>query len=132
MAAHALGHSWLTIHSTRPPGSGLLSAINSGRRRVNSRVRRLNKSEGKMTDLDSRQEIVDDEHLKLLSVGYIVSGVMTGFLSLMGLIYAGIGMMMSSIVSSAASSHNRPDDLPPEFMGAFLGIFGGMLFLFFV
>ena len=30
----------LTIHSTRPPGSGLLSAINPGRRRVNSSVGR--------------------------------------------------------------------------------------------
>jgi len=32
----------LTIHSTRPPGSGSLSTVNLGRRRVNSSVRRHN------------------------------------------------------------------------------------------
>src|SRR4249919_2390310 len=85
-----------------------------------------------MTDLDSRQAIIDDEHLKLLSVGYVVSGVMTGLFSLMGLLYAGMGFVMSSIVSSAATSHSRPEELPPEFMGVFLGIFGGIFFLMLV
>lgn len=82
-----------------------------------------------MTDLESRQAIVDDEHLKLLSVGYVVSGVMTGLFSLMGLVYAGMGLMMGTIISSAARSHARPEELPPEFMGVFFGIFGGLLFL---
>ena len=77
----------------------------------------------------SRQAIVDDEHLKLLSVGYVVSGVMSGLFSFMGLIYAGMGLMMSTLISSTARSHARPEDLPPEFMGVFFGIFGGILFL---
>lgn len=82
-----------------------------------------------MTNLDTRQMIVDDEHLKLLSIGYVVSGVMTGLFSLMGLVYASMGVMMSTIMSSAERSHARPEDLPPEYMGIFFGIFGGVFFL---
>jgi len=85
-----------------------------------------------MTNLDTRQAIVDDEHLKILSAAYLVSGIMTGLFSLMGLFYAGMGLMMSTLISSAARTHARPEDLPPEFMGVFFAIFGGVLFLLFI
>jgi hypothetical protein len=41
-----------------------------------------------MTDPESRRKLVDDEHLRLLSIAYVISGIMTALVSLMGLLYA--------------------------------------------
>ena len=40
---------------------------------------------------ESRQGVLDDEHLRLLSHGYVLSGAMTGLFSLPGQFYAGLG-----------------------------------------
>jgi len=40
-----------------------------------------------MSDETLRQSIVDEEHLKLLSLGYIVSGGLAALFSLFGLLY---------------------------------------------
>ena len=82
-----------------------------------------------MLDQESRQAIVDAEHLRLLSVGYIVSGVMTALLSVMGLFYAAMGVMISTIAPLGANSSVPPDSLPPQFMGTFFAIIGGIMFL---
>jgi hypothetical protein len=81
-----------------------------------------------MLDQESRQAIVDSEHLRLLSVAYIISGVMTALLSVMGLFYAAMGLLVSTIAQSPTNS-STPDSVPPQFMGLFFAVFGGIFFL---
>ena len=83
-----------------------------------------------MTYPVSRQTIVDDEHLRLLSYGYLFSGVMTALFSLLGLLYAGMGLVMSTIFAAAAKSGTQTDAMPPESLGALFSIFGLVFFLF--
>lgn len=69
-------------------------------------------------DLDeaTKQAIIDDEHLKLLRLGYFVSALMTFFFSLMGLMYAGMGALMFSLPVKA-------EEGPPDaFVWAFVGL----------
>lgn len=82
-----------------------------------------------MTYPDSRQSIIDDEHLKLLSWGYLFSGVMTALFSLLGLLYAVMGLVMSTFLAAAAKSGSQSEAMPPESIGTFLGIFGLVFFL---
>lgn len=82
-----------------------------------------------MNENDARQAIVDGEHLRLLSIGYIISGVFTALFSLMGLMYALIGLVMSRFFTGLVKDSNQPVDVPPEFLGTFVAIFGGTFFL---
>lgn len=72
---------------------------------------------------DERQAIIDDEHLKLLSVGYLVSGGLMALFSLFGLIYAGMGLFMLAIALSQKSN-----SAPPVAAAILFGIMG-LLFL---
>ena len=82
-----------------------------------------------MIEKESRQGVVDDEHLRLLSYGYIFSGVMTGLFSLLGLVYAGMGLIMSRFFAEAAQNAARAESIPPESLGTIVGIFGAVFFL---
>lgn len=83
-----------------------------------------------MIHSDDRQAIVDEVHLRLLSFGYVFSGVMTALFSLLGLFYAVLGLAMSTFVSAAAKGGARTETLPPESIGAIFGIFGLVFFVF--
>jgi len=83
-----------------------------------------------VTDLALKQSILDDEHLRLLSVGYFISAGVSAFFSLFGLMYMFMGVTMGSILSSAAKSGQHADAMPPHMMGWMFGIFGGLFFLF--
>jgi hypothetical protein len=73
---------------------------------------------------ESRQSIVDDEHLKILSLGYVVSGSVSAFFSLFGLFYAFMGIMMSATFSHLPDTSAKPGQAPPP---AFIGwIFAGV------
>lgn len=66
----------------------------------------------------------DQEHLRLLKIGYYVLAGMTGFFSLFALLYAGMGGLLASGV--LAKSANTKDD--PRVVGLiFLGL--GLAFL---
>jgi hypothetical protein len=39
----------------------------------------------------NRQSIIDEEHLKLLSLGYMISAATSAFFSLFGLMYVAMG-----------------------------------------
>ena len=82
-----------------------------------------------MIDIASRQKVVDDEHLRLLSIGYVFSGIMTALFSLMGLLYAGMGLLMNTFFAAAARESAHPEKMPPESLGMIVGIFGGLFFL---
>ena len=43
-------------------------------------------------DDSPKQRIVDDEHLRLLRIGYFVSAAMTGLMAVFGLFYGLIGV----------------------------------------
>jgi hypothetical protein len=82
-----------------------------------------------MIEPDSRQSVIDDEHLRLLSLGYLFSGIMTALFSLMGLVYAGMGLIMSRFFAAAAQNATHAERIPPESLGTIVGIFGGLFFL---
>lgn len=82
-----------------------------------------------MNENVSRQAIVDGEHLRLLSIGYIISGVFSALFSLMGLLYALMGLVMSRFFADVAKDSNQPVDVPPEFVGTVIGLFGLAFFL---
>ncbi len=85
-----------------------------------------------MIDQESKQAVIDEEHLRLLRLGYLVSGGMTAFFSLFGLLYAGMGVMMTTIIASAAKTSPHPENAPPAEIGWIFGCFGLAIFVFFM
>jgi len=75
-----------------------------------------------VTEQELRDSIVDEEHLKLLSLGYLVTAVWSAFFSLFGLFYAFMGVAMTSFISSIPERPGQPP--PPEFVAWFFGLFG--------
>ncbi len=82
-----------------------------------------------MSDEDIRQTIIDEEHLKLLSIGYMVSAGMSAFFSLFGLLYAFMGVMLGTAFTAKTDAAVRAGQGPPAFIGWFLGIIGFVIFL---
>ena len=80
-----------------------------------------------MSDEALRQTIIDEEHLKLLSIGYYVSAGITAFFSMFGLVYAVLGAVMGVVFSQAAKNSNQSP--PPPFLGWIFGIAGSVIFL---
>ncbi|MBN9690444.1 MAG: hypothetical protein J0M24_09395 [Verrucomicrobia bacterium] len=74
-------------------------------------------------DPQDRQAVIDDEHLKLLSLGYLVSGGFTAVFSLFGLFYAGMGLFMLAVTMTQKSS-----SAPPVAVALLFGTMG-LLFL---
>jgi hypothetical protein len=77
-----------------------------------------------------RQSIIDEEHLKLLSLGYMISAGVAAFLSLFGLLYVFIGIVMSIALSHAPASTGSSGEAPPAFVGLIFAGVGFVLFLF--
>jgi hypothetical protein len=78
---------------------------------------------------DSRQSIVDDEHLRLLGLGYLISAIISAGFSLMGLLYAAMGAVISKADFAAVEGQGGP---PPDFIFWMMGAFGMVFFLMFV
>ncbi|MSU57397.1 MAG: hypothetical protein EXS35_04325 [Pedosphaera sp.] len=64
----------------------------------------------------------DEEHLRLLGIGYYVFGGFTALMSCLGILYVFIGLIM---MGAAATSH-RSDSLPPAFFGLFFAAMGAV------
>jgi hypothetical protein len=78
-----------------------------------------------MTDRE-KQDLLDDEHLKLLRIGYIVGGAADAFFALFPLIYVVIGIFIA-----AAGPPGRPGEPNPALFGLFfvlIGLFVSFLF----
>lgn len=72
-----------------------------------------------------RQQVLDEEHLRLLRIGYFTMGGVSAFTGLFGLFYVFMGVLMASAFSE---SQRGPGQAPPEFIAwLFAGI--GVLFL---
>jgi uncharacterized membrane protein YhaH (DUF805 family) len=79
---------------------------------------------------ETRQSIIDEEHLKLLSLGYLVSAGVSAFFSLFGLLYVFMGVTMSTTFShlpqTPANSAQSPS---PAFVGWIFACIGLVFFL---
>jgi hypothetical protein len=81
-----------------------------------------------MSDELIRQSIIDEEHLKLLSLGYMISAATTAFFSIFGLMYAVMGIVMSKFISQQGGGATGTQ-APPAFVGWFLVGIGTGIFL---
>ncbi len=63
-----------------------------------------------------RQSLIDEEHLKLLSLGYMIAAGVAAFFSLFGLFYVFIGIVTSIVISHAPASP-KAGEPPPAFIG---------------
>ena len=80
-----------------------------------------------MSDETLRQAIIDVEHLKILSLGYLVSAGMAALFSLFGLLYAFMGVIIGAATTEAARKANQSP--PPVFVGWVFGIIGLVIFV---
>ncbi len=79
---------------------------------------------------ETRQSIIDEEHLKMLSLGYAVSAGVSAFYSLFGLLYVFMGIMMSTALSHLPETPANPAQAPPPaFVGWIFGFIGLAFFL---
>jgi len=79
-----------------------------------------------VSDPDSRR-ILDEEHLRLLRLGYLVSGAMSALFAALPLLYVAFGIAFVRGISTSVSSRA---DLDPRLFGwAFVAI-GVSLFVF--
>jgi len=78
---------------------------------------------------EQRQAILDQEHLKLLSIGYMISAGMSALFSLFGLMYVFLGLVMRNAFANLPEAAKRPGQAPPpEFFWIFT-LIGAFLFL---
>jgi hypothetical protein len=75
-----------------------------------------------VTEQELRESIIDEEHLKLLSIAYLVSAATSAFFSLFGIFYAFMGLAFTSFMTNIPERPGQPP--PPEFLGLFFGLFG--------
>jgi len=84
-----------------------------------------------MPEPDFRQSLIDQEHLKLLSLGFYVSAGTTAFFSLFALLYVAMGIFIASTVSHfPAPASNPAAGPPPAFVGYLFAGIGLVIFLF--
>jgi hypothetical protein len=79
-----------------------------------------------------RQSIIDDEHLKLLSLGCMISAGTSALFSLFGLFYAIMGIGMGFVFSHTQNVPSKADQPPPAFVGWLLAGIGTAIVLFMV
>jgi Na+/H+ antiporter NhaC len=82
-----------------------------------------------MSEEDIRQSIIDEEHLKLLSLGYMVSAGVTAFYSLFALMYMFMGILMTTVFTHAAANASEE---PPAFIGLIFAGIGLAIFIFMI
>ena len=76
-----------------------------------------------------RQAVIDEEHLKLLSLGYVISAAMTAFLALLALVYVTVGVSVATIVARKAQPPGNAEELSPAVVGWIIGVIGVGVFL---
>jgi hypothetical protein len=80
----------------------------------------------------AQQAFADEEHLRLLSIGYFISAALTAFFSLFGLFYAAMGAFVGMAASKAAANAEviDPTKAAPAFVGWIFGGIGLAIFVF--
>jgi fructose-specific phosphotransferase system IIC component len=85
-----------------------------------------------MSDASVRQSIVDDEHLKLLSICYMISAAISAVFSLFGLMYGAMGAFITEAIKRAPELAKNTDNAPPAFIGWIFGAIGVGLFVIWI
>jgi hypothetical protein len=70
------------------------------------------------------QEVIDREHLRLLSLGYLISGGMSAFFSLFGLVYLGLALFLFLASSSMGADPKRAGEAPPPEVALIVALAG--------
>jgi len=79
------------------------------------------------TEPTDASALIDAEHLKLLRLGYFISSGLSAFFGLFGLVYAGMGIVLTIMPPAPQAV---PNQMPPGF-GWFFVFFGvGFMILF--
>lgn len=78
----------------------------------------------------TRESVVDEEHLKLLYIGYLISAAFSALFALLGIFYVLMGAMMSAVLSHAPEKATKSGQPPPAFIGWFFAAIG-LLVIFF-
>jgi hypothetical protein len=78
-------------------------------------------------DSFERQQVLDDEHLRLLRIGYFVMGGLSVFMCIFGVFYALMGAFIVATIPSTQRATGQP---PPTFIAWFFAAFG-LLFVIF-
>lgn len=76
-----------------------------------------------------RQSIIDEEHLKLLSLGYMISAGVAAFFSVFGLFYILMGIVLAVAFSHAPATAGKSTEPPPAFVGWLIAGFGLVIFI---
>ncbi len=82
-----------------------------------------------MSDEIVRQSTIDEVHLKLLSLGYMVSGGFAALFSLFGLLYVFMGIALGLSFSHVPETASKAGEPNPAFIGWILGGIGLAIFL---
>src|SRR5882672_4368375 len=82
----------------------------------------------RMSEDQIRQTIVDQEHLNLLSIAYLVSAALSACFSLLGLVYAFMGAFFAAAIARMPATPGQAP--PPAFMGWLFGLIGLGMFVF--
>jgi hypothetical protein len=72
---------------------------------------------GNYVGAETAQDIIDNEHLRLLRIGFFISAAQTAIFIPFGLLYAAMGLMFSQLPSGGSPP-------PPTLVSWFLGLFG--------
>src|SRR5690242_17865620 len=76
-------------------------------------------------DNAERQSILDQEHLRLLKIGYFIQAGITFLMSAFGLLYVFLGVFLFSF----GHATDRSGQPPPEFVGYMFAAIGGFFTL---
>jgi hypothetical protein len=82
-----------------------------------------------MTEEIDRRSIIDEEQLRLLSLGYMISGGFAACLSLFGLMYVLMGVIMGAAFSHLPETPSRVGQQPPAFIGWIFACIGLVMFV---
>lgn len=82
-----------------------------------------------MPEEPDRESILDEEHLRLVSMGYMISAGFASFFACFGLLYLVIGIVTSVALAHAPASA-RTGEPPPAFVGWIFAGVGLFIFIF--
>lgn len=74
----------------------------------------------------TRQAILDEEHLRLLTLGYWVSAGVSALVSLIGLVYIVMGVVFGAVLSNLPVKPGQ--EAPPAAVGLVFAIVGALVF----
>ncbi len=77
----------------------------------------------------NRQSVIDEEHLKLLSICYMISAAISACFSLFGLMYGAMGAFIGEAIKRSPEFAANAGNAPPAFIGWIFGAFGVVFFL---